>query len=67
MIENYVRAGYPAIFCVTSEEVRLQKELVELCNNINRQLYVWSITEGLVHVSIEEVKSFPDTENPESL
>ena len=66
-IQNYIKAGYPAIYCVTNEEVRLQKELVHFCKSIARKFFIWSCTEGMILVTDKTVKAVKDTELPEAM
>ena len=66
-VRNYIKAGYPAVYCITPEEIRLQKDLVHFCKEIDRQFLVWSITEGLVMITEEEAIPINDTEDPERM
>lgn len=45
---NYVRAGYPGIYIVSSEESRIESEIKAVAKDLGHGLYSWSITEGLV-------------------
>lgn len=47
-ILNYLRAGYPGIYLVSSEEARVEAELKEIARTLDYRLYAWSVTEGLV-------------------
>jgi AAA+ superfamily predicted ATPase len=47
-IQNYLRAGYPGIYLVSSEEARVEAELKTIAQALNYRLYAWSVTEGLV-------------------
>jgi len=47
-IQNYVRAGYPGIYLVSSEEQRVESELKAVAATLKYRLYAWSATEGLV-------------------
>jgi len=47
-IMNYIRAGYPGIYIVSSEETRVESEIKAVAKELNHGLYAWSITEGLV-------------------
>lgn len=46
-IETLIRARYPLIYIVSFEENRVCESLQEISNNRNKQLYQWSVTEGL--------------------
>ncbi len=57
------RAGYPAIYLVTSEDNRTQREIKLASSALNRKLYTWTEGTGLV----EDRKSaapIDDTEGP---
>lgn len=47
-IANYMRAGYPGIYIVSSEEARIEGEIKTVAHDLNHRLFAWSITEGLV-------------------
>lgn len=47
-IMNYIRAGYPGIYIVSSEESRIEGEIKTIAKELGHGLYAWSITEGLV-------------------
>jgi len=47
-IQNYIRAGYPGIYLVSSEEQRVEAELKAVAATLKYRLYAWSATEGLV-------------------
>ncbi len=55
-ILNYLRAGYPGIYIVSSEEARLEAELKSLAGLLNYRLYAWSVTEGLVDTTNGNVR-----------
>jgi len=47
-IANYIRAGYPGIYIVSSEEARIEGEIKAVAHDLSHRLFAWSITEGLV-------------------
>lgn len=47
MLENYVRAGYPAIAITTPEESRALAECRRVARTLGMSLAVWSLTQGL--------------------
>jgi len=47
-IMNYIRAGYPGIYIVSSEETRIEGEIKSVAQELSYGLFAWSITEGLV-------------------
>ena len=61
-IINYLRAGYPALFLVSHEEARCERELAAVAQAVKFNLYAWSITTGIVNAVKGEV--VPDTHDP---
>jgi hypothetical protein len=49
-LTTYLRAGYPGLAVVSSEEARAEAEIATVCTSLNRNLHAWSSTEGLVDV-----------------
>ena len=47
-IETLIRARYPILYLLTSEELRVQSLLVELAGKRQKRLFEWSHTTGLV-------------------
>lgn len=47
MLENYIRAGYPAIAITTPEEGRALAECRRVANSLQMALATWSLTQGL--------------------
>ena len=47
MLENYVRAGYPAIAITTPEEFRALAECQRVAQALNMSFAIWSSTRGL--------------------
>ncbi|MBI3852729.1 MAG: AAA family ATPase [Verrucomicrobia bacterium] len=47
-ITNYIRAGYPGLYLVSSEEARVEAEMKAIATTLKYRLYAWTITEGLV-------------------
>jgi ATP-dependent 26S proteasome regulatory subunit len=45
---EYIKAGYPGIYIVSYEEPRVELELIETCKSIQRNLFVWTVTSGLI-------------------
>ena len=45
---DLIRARYPLVYLVTSEEQRALEELQEIADGLDKRLIVWSITRGLV-------------------
>lgn len=46
-IETLIRARYPLIYVVSFEEARVEAELKKITQNRKKQLFKWSITNGL--------------------
>ena len=49
-IEELIRAGYPAIALVTSEEDRAKAELASVAQALGYQLWTWSLSTGLTTI-----------------
>jgi AAA+ superfamily predicted ATPase len=47
-IMNYVKAGYPGIYIVSSEETRVESEMRAVAESLKHKLYAWSVVDGLV-------------------
>jgi len=50
-IINYIRAGYPGLYLVSPEELRVQCEMQEIAKELGYNLFFWSVVEGLVDTS----------------
>ena len=59
-IINYLRAGYSGIYIVSSEETRVEAEIKGVCDTVQYGLHVWSVTEGLVSLSDQQVQNAQD-------
>ena len=57
---TYLRAGYPGLAVVSSEEARAEGEIAAACTSLNRKLHAWSSTEGLVDTTEGRVTQCPD-------
>lgn len=62
--KNYVQASFPVLYCPTVEERRLLACVVEVAKTENRQLILWSATEGAVIVRPNRVE-LADTADPQ--
>ena len=49
-LKNYIYAGYPGIVYNTSEEERALKECMEIANQADMKVFVWSLTKGVYQV-----------------
>lgn len=47
-IETLIRARYPLLYLVTSEELRVQQVLLEIAQRRQKRLFEWSCSTGLV-------------------
>lgn len=47
IIETLIRARYPLVYVVSFEENRVESELLRITQNRKKQIYKWSITNGL--------------------
>jgi AAA+ superfamily predicted ATPase len=45
-IINYVKAGYPALYLVSHEELRMENLVKSVSDDTARNLYAWSLTTG---------------------
>ena len=59
-IINYVRAGYPGIYLVSAEEVRVEAQIQSVAQTVERTLYAWSVTEGLVNTTDGTIQEASD-------
>ena len=48
---NYVKAGYPGIYIVSSEESRVEGELKAVAETLKHKLYAWSVVDGIVDLT----------------
>lgn len=46
-IEVLIRAKYPILYIVSWEERRVAEAVTKVCQNLNRTLHVWSVTQGM--------------------
>ena len=46
-LTTYLRAGYPGLAVISSEEARAEAEIAAACTSLKRRLHAWSSTEGL--------------------
>ncbi len=46
-IETLIRARYPIIYIVTSEEERIEQTLISISKRVGKNVFSWSITKGL--------------------
>jgi len=60
LITHYIRAGYPGIYLVSSEEARVEAQLKTIASELKQRLYAWSVTEGLVDTRDGSFKDAPD-------
>ena len=59
-LTTYLRAGYPGLAVISSEEARAEAEIAVACSTLKRRLHAWSSTEGLVDVKEGRVTPCPD-------
>jgi ATP-dependent 26S proteasome regulatory subunit len=68
-IETCVRAVYPLLYVVSHEEQRVIKKIAEIGNNLNKEVQVWSMTDGFKPVvasddgEVKEGTQSSDAEN----
>jgi SpoVK/Ycf46/Vps4 family AAA+-type ATPase len=59
-LTTYLRAGYPGLAVITSEEARAEADIAAVCASVERRLHAWSSTEGLVDTTDGRVTPCPD-------
>jgi SpoVK/Ycf46/Vps4 family AAA+-type ATPase len=59
-LQTYLRAGYPGLAVISSEEARAEGEIAAACADLKRRLHAWSSTEGLIDVKDNRVSACPD-------
>jgi ATP-dependent 26S proteasome regulatory subunit len=59
-LRNYLRAGYPGLYLVSPEEQRVEAELKAVAADLDYQLFVWSVADGLVNVTNRTVHNATD-------
>src|SRR5258707_6120712 len=47
-IETLIRARYPLLYIITSEEVRVQNLIVEIAKKRQKKVFEWSYSTGIV-------------------
>ena len=47
-IETLIRARYPILYIITSEEMRVQELVVEIARKRQKKVFEWSYSSGLV-------------------
>ena len=58
------RAKYPLLYIVSWEERRIEDILRQVAANRRKQLYLWTLTNGIVHVDAPHTAIDPGTRNP---
>jgi len=59
-ILNYLCAGYPGLYLVSSEEERVEAELKAIATLLRHKLYAWSVTDGLVDLADGNTREAPE-------
>ena len=59
-LTTYLRAGYPGLAVISSEEARAEAEIAAACSSLKRSLHAWSSSEGLVDTKEGRVTPCPD-------
>jgi SpoVK/Ycf46/Vps4 family AAA+-type ATPase len=59
-IINYIRAGYPGLYLVSHEEQRVDAELKSIAQELEFELHLWSVVDGLVDAQSQKSKSAND-------
>lgn len=50
ILTPYIKAGYPVLYLLTNEESRAEKEIACVAQVLERNLFIWSCTEGLSQI-----------------
>lgn len=58
------RAKYPLLYIVSWEERRIEDILRQVAANRRKQLYLWTVTNGIVHIDAPTTSIDPGTRNP---
>jgi SpoVK/Ycf46/Vps4 family AAA+-type ATPase len=53
-INVLIQSRCPLIYLTSHEEERVMKNLVTISQNLNKKIYSWSVTSGLMELNIEE-------------
>ena len=56
-LDVLIRARYPIIYVVTSEEERVEQELARIVGQRNKKLFVWTCTQGIVKAGADSQKA----------
>lgn len=70
IIYEKAKAGYPALYLVSSEDMRSQREIKEAADELKRDLYIWTFQKGLVKEGVVAARGkapagpLPDTASP---
>ena len=63
-LASYVKACYPVLYLVTAEESRAELAILKTCQELKRNLRVWSHTEGFSDPLSKEEQSSNQIEDP---
>lgn len=65
IVHEKAKAGYPALYLVSSEDVRCTQEIHEAAKLLDREFYVWTLGRGLTKESGKKNQDpIGDTESP---
>ena len=59
-ITHYIRAGYPGLYVISAEELRVEAEFKSITERLNYGLHFWSVVDGLVDVKAKTVNNAND-------
>ena len=60
-ITEKAKAGYPALYLLSSEDMRSLQEIKKAAKDLSRNLYIWTLTKGIIKDG--DKKYVADTEN----
>ena len=59
-ITHYIRAGYPGLYVVSAEELRVEAEFKSIAETLSYGLHFWSVVDGLIDVKNKTVTNAND-------
>jgi hypothetical protein len=53
-LTTYLRAGYPGLAVISSEEARAEAEIASTCTSLKRRLHAWSSSDNPLILAFEQ-------------
>lgn len=54
-LSTYLRAGYPGLAIISSEEARAEAEIAAVCTSLKRNLHAWSSTDDPLILAFKKI------------